>query len=1017
MSMREKKEISLEELWNVLPKEANPKKDVLLTIKNYSKLEFYVRKGWFQTKWLDAIYDEFCQGDYYKKRMSDEEKLDIIFSQIEVEGWGPRCSKEEEEQEEESKNEKKDVIVIYPYPLDEEEPMIEQEQMIEQEEEVRPVEETRKNSTSSRNRGGSYIEADNEYVRKSRPASVAPQDETKQHREETAEEVVEEAVAAVEVVEKGVGEVKETQRVDSVNSSNLSKIRTYLKNSTAYHFKSEEDEIDPWQLNIVKDSPIGFRDDFAFRTGLPISHEYVALMSLDESQVVAVGRLEKQHEKYHVIMEKEDIDFSALVQPYRYKLVLFPFGFTLESKVIPLCTKIVPITLKDLEVTSSTLCIDFGTSNTCAGSYGIFTPTTGEVEIVRFQKKLEESELYPTILYVDDCSDEGNIKYLFGYDALEKVESENYDTKGASVYFELKYFLTALEEIETIHDKKGYERKVPRGELIKAYLQHVIKMSEEYFKTKFKRLHFSCPVKFKNKFYREIKALLEPEGYELLPPHQSLDEGISIVYHSIKKIIESEPEEAIDILILDCGGGTTDLASCAVTFDKRDASTGLLLKSNFVNGNATFGGNNITYRILQLIKMKLVALWKQEPSVEIGKLISHDETSILDYSDLLLSENQSNFHENLHNFNEEIYGGFQRAYEECENVLPTQYRSGENCPSSYLTKKKRNYYYLWQLAEKIKIKFYEKDIVTYELSKKSNQDLELNSDMKEFFVYQDDALISTALGEISITVKELHRLLCGDIYCLLNSLLLKEEKKLQEYSHYKLAGQSCKISLFMELLKEFIPGRHLRRNTKVAKDSSQNSGSLRLKRDCIEGCVQYVRDMEYGKITPKIETNKPKSNYEVSVQKSSANVLISQENPDSVCLIPFGMGTRRVELTVSNTVTSVNRTVALNIEEKLMGGESKSLSEICDLISQESYLEEDMKDNLEIELKELDPKEKQNEDSVLIALGLLSKEGYGFHLYFIKKEKNGDKQSYTLYDSFYENFEDETMMSFFDGSK
>ena len=85
------------------------------------------------------------------------------------------------------------------------------------------------------------------------------------------------------------------------------------------------------------------------------------------------------------------------------------------------------------------------------------------------------------------------------------------------------------------------------------------------------------------------------DKYEIIEACSSLDEGIAIIYNHVadnmKKIIVSMKK----IMILDCGGGTTDLASCEYEYDLSGYNKKIEIKTRFENGNFNFGGNNITY--------------------------------------------------------------------------------------------------------------------------------------------------------------------------------------------------------------------------------------------------------------------------------------------------------------------------------------------------------------------------------------------------------------------------------------
>lgn len=788
-------------------------------------------------------------------------------------------------------------------------------------------------------------------------------------------------------------------------------------------FQDKSDEIENYDMTVNEGLDITFQSEFLLKTKLEISEKLVVLLAQKEDEVIGFGCLKCDNDGiYHIIMDCNNIQFDLFTPPYSYRVGLFPSD---NSKVMYI--KHYKIKYKKLETVSNTLCIDFGTSNTSAGTYGLLDSKANTAEIVKFESKQKLHEICPTVLYVDNCSDINNISYLFGYEALAKVQEQNY-TMEASVFFELKCFMANLDEEIEIFDSEGSYQTISRAQLVEAYLLNIIKLSQQYFNVKFTNLHFSSPVKMKNLFFRGLNSMLSKHGYQIMTPNKSIDEGIAIVYCNVQKIIAYN-DKNIKILILDSGGGTTDLASCEVKYKDQDASKSITFDSSFINGNSNFGGNNITYKIMQLIKIKLVEKLKNGKDIDLLQMITEDDTSILNESDRLLEKNNQKsmqsshetFYSDLDEFNRTIYGEFQINYEECESIIPTKFATdelGKKVSSSELSKRKRNYYYMWQLAEKIKIEFYGKDIVSYDISNESNKNLELNTAMQEFYVNKDGELHSQSIGQVTITIKELHRLLCGDIYCLLNSLLLKEENKLEKYTHFKLAGQSCKISLFLELLKEFVPGRRLRLNTKIANQESVDNGSLRLKLECIEGCILYIKDMEYSSIRPTINIAQPALIYDVQVNKNGKKTLLSRTNPQKLNYESFNYDTSKVEFIICNSGNEVQRTITINLKsDEYKWNDSASLDEVFAKIDDECYIDESGKNELQHKISNLVPDIAGGKDSILFGIPVQSKEGYGINIYFIEKTKNNDEDFYRMCDTIYENFEDETTKSFFDGSK
>ena len=93
---------------------------------------------------------------------------------------------------------------------------------------------------------------------------------------------------------------------------------------------------------------------------------------------------------------------------------------------------------------------------------------------------------------------------------------------------------------------------------------------------------------------------------------------------------------------------------------------------------------------------------------------------------------------------------------------------------------------------------------------------------------------------IYLNISQISRLLEGDIYRLVKRFIepLYEDGRLEEYAIMRLTGQSCKIGLFREALKEFIPGKVI----ESSKRSTFDEEDYGLKLMCLDGAVKYIRD-------------------------------------------------------------------------------------------------------------------------------------------------------------------------------
>jgi hypothetical protein len=87
-----------------------------------------------------------------------------------------------------------------------------------------------------------------------------------------------------------------------------------------------------------------------------------------------------------------------------------------------------------------------------------------------------------------------------------------------------------------------------------------------------------------------------------------------------------------------------------------------------------------------------------------------------------------------------------------------------------------------------------------------------------------------------------------------------ENRTLQEFSIIKLTGQSCRIDIFKEAIKEFVPGRSI--EFKQKKENDDLIPDLKL--SCLRGVLRYINAKKIGAIEARIENDIPVSPYSVS---------------------------------------------------------------------------------------------------------------------------------------------------------
>ncbi|MBQ3164403.1 MAG: molecular chaperone, partial [Lachnospiraceae bacterium] len=370
----------------------------------------------------------------------------------------------------------------------------------------------------------------------------------------------------------------------------------------------------------------------------------------------------------------------------------------------------------------------------------------------------------------------------------------------------------------------------------------------------FKHLHLTSPVKLKRQYNKMFSELLYE--YDIDTKHM-LDEGTAVVYNSIhnlisKKRFESGQEEAA--LIIDCGGGTTDLASCRFVIDNDRVSYKVDIETTYENGDTNFGGNNITYRIMQYIKIMFAAHYTNQETVHIDDIIQVASEDIFRYVDEFGKD--------------EVYRGLDEAYAAAENVIPTQFKNYENRTRDEYYMVKNNFYFLFDIADKMKKKFYASDGIVrnrFQSSfEKEDEDLKITQiDRWNLVVRENGQLVyNHNFPDVVFNIKEMELLLKADIYSIVDKFLsdFYKNRMLDEFSMIKLTGQSCRIDIFREALKEFVPGKSIefRQQTKGKNDISE------LKLTCVKGAIQYVNARKMGFTDVRLYYQMPAIPYSVS---------------------------------------------------------------------------------------------------------------------------------------------------------
>ena len=239
------------------------------------------------------------------------------------------------------------------------------------------------------------------------------------------------------------------------------------------------------------------------------------------------------------------------------------------------------------------LIIDLGSSNTtmgiCLPDGSMRTATAGGTQII------------PSLIGV--CrKKEKEAEFVFGYEAKE-LEEQNYRDEDVAVFYDIKRWISDPNRSEGVILPDGYKYQFSRREMLRAYLDYLLDLAGQQFKCIFTSIQLLAPIRQKEKFQSFFK--------EIMPEYTvncELDEGMAVLFYSIDSLIAQKRYDGkrwYRALIIDCGGGTTDLTSGRFCIDNNRVSYIIHLETRYENGDTNFGGNNLTYRILQLLKIRI----------------------------------------------------------------------------------------------------------------------------------------------------------------------------------------------------------------------------------------------------------------------------------------------------------------------------------------------------------------------------------------------------------------------------
>lgn len=569
---------------------------------------------------------------------------------------------------------------------------------------------------------------------------------------------------------------------------------------------SSQDVIIPGTIILYEGTGLNELDQYKVKSDIALYEGNLLLV--DENLQIYTCFYLKEIEDTWNLFQGASMPIKPLTK-HQYSILYFPYESDSEFlydcyqgnvKNVPGRIEAVRIPLLNIEVKEVTdtdlpLVIDFGSSNT---TMGICLPD-GTTKIA----KAGNGNIIPSVIGVEE-TEEGKYGFLFGYEALA-LEKQNYQDEDVPVFFDIKRWVSDSARLEGVILKSGFKYQISRRDMLSAFLEYLMNLAKQQFKCRFKNIQFLAPIRQKEKFQDLFKELLP--GYNV---NCELDEGMAVLFNTIHGMIRNNKYERgrwYQALIIDCGGGTTDLTSGRFSIENSRISYTINLETRYENGDTNFGGNNLTFRILQMLKIK-IARALSIAGEEWGEQRINDQ------------------------------------YERAESILPTHFKKYEEKSRNHYFRVKNNYYYLFQLAEEVKKSFFQASF-QYELfinTEKNQMKNEMFLDKWKLSIRDKTGLTHIDQDiRFPLYLNEIEFLLQPDIYHVMERFLDQkfEQGELQEYEMLKLTGQSCKSRLFTEALKQYVPGKLIQSTKREGDDAG-------LKMCCLEGALSYFMDCKRG---------------------------------------------------------------------------------------------------------------------------------------------------------------------------
>ena len=246
---------------------------------------------------------------------------------------------------------------------------------------------------------------------------------------------------------------------------------------------------------------------------------------------------------------------------------------------------------------SSPIGFDFGTVNSCVGfvDEAFMEATLVKVPVEMESGKFSPEEIFPSVLNMETMPSEDDSA---PYEPMLSFITRRRDTINVH---EAKSFFCRGERL-AVRCADGIERKFPSGHFISQFLANLLSHTEHQLKGTFSDAVITVPTKYGRRTVDEMQTALAAIGFQKDHIHV-YDESTSAAMFYIRRGRDSEflrayhlPENYA-IVIMDVGGGTTDISILDVADRESVDTRHLEVTLRGTTGRIRFGGAHFNRRI------------------------------------------------------------------------------------------------------------------------------------------------------------------------------------------------------------------------------------------------------------------------------------------------------------------------------------------------------------------------------------------------------------------------------------